>query len=141
MSAISPCACGHPRAYLACCGRFIDGDAIAETAEELMRSRYTAYVLGRESYLLATWHADTRPASLGVDRDSATKWLGLDVKQHVPEGERAIVEFVARFKVGGGRAERLHEVSRFVREQGRWFYIDGDTDAAGASARKKLRAT
>ena len=86
-----------------------------------MRSRYSAYVLALEPYLLATWHASTRPASLALD--PATRWLGLSVKS---AGETA-VEFVARYRVGGGSAVRLHERSRFVRKEGRWFYVDGDS--------------
>ena len=89
-----------------------------------MRSRYSAYALKLESYLLATWHSSTRPAALGLAADN-TKWLGLEVKDHLPgSADRATVEFVARYKTGG-RAGRLHEVSRFVREDGRWFYVDG----------------
>jgi SEC-C motif domain protein len=136
------CACGHPRAYEACCGRFIEGGEIPETAEQLMRSRYTAYTLRREPYLLATWHASTRPKALRLSEDDDMRWLGLDVKRHASgasDTETAIVEFVARFKIGGGRAERLREVSRFVRETGRWFYVDGETDQEGANARKHLR--
>ena len=90
-----------------------------------MRSRYCAYALKLEAYLLATWHPGTRPAALDLAADN-TKWLGLEVKQYLAESaERATVEFVARYKVGG-RAGRLHEVSRFVREDGRWFYVDGE---------------
>jgi SEC-C motif-containing protein len=90
-----------------------------------MRSRYSAYVIGDEPYLLATWHASTRPASLGLE--PGTRWLGLSVKSARDTGpERAEVEFVARYRVGGGSAVRLHERSRFVREDGRWLYLDGD---------------
>jgi SEC-C motif domain protein len=94
-----------------------------------MRSRYTAFVLGQGSYLLDTWHSSTRPATLDLTTDTR-KWLGLDVRRHVvnPEDpDRAMVEFVARFRIDG-RGHRLHEVSRFVRESGRWFYINGDVD-------------
>jgi SEC-C motif-containing protein len=94
-------------------------------AQALMRSRYEAYVALDRDWLMATWHASTRPASL--DLDPAIKWLGLDVKDHRTVDEaHAEVEFVARFRVGGGRAERLHERSRFVKEDGRWYYVDGD---------------
>ena len=92
-----------------------------------MRSRYTAYVLRQEPYLKATWHTSTRPLD-AVAQEDGTKWLGLDVRKHVPADDTATVEFVARYKIGG-RAHRLHEVSRFVREDGRWFYVDGDIDA------------
>jgi len=90
-----------------------------------MRSRYTAYVLGDEAYLRATWHPDTCPADLQLD--PATKWLGLEVRAHRPiDADHAEVEFVARYRVQG-RGARLHERSRFVRDaQGRWLYVDGD---------------
>ena len=91
-----------------------------------MRSRYVAYALGLEPYLLATWHTSTRPAALDLDKESKPRWLGLTIKRHeVQDDDHAIVEFVARYKIDG-RAYRLHETSRFVREDGRWFYIDGD---------------
>jgi SEC-C motif-containing protein len=90
-----------------------------------MRSRYAAFVLGLNDYLLATWHPRTRPAALDP-HEPALKWLGLEVKRHRPiDADHAEVEFVARSKLGG-RAHRLHETSRFVREAGRWFYVDGD---------------
>jgi len=89
-----------------------------------MRSRYSAYALGLADYLRATWHPSTRPAEL--DLAGGPKWLGLTVLHHEQAGEdRAIVEFVARYKAGG-RAGRLGEVSRFLREDGRWYYVDGD---------------
>jgi SEC-C motif-containing protein len=89
-----------------------------------MRSRYSAFVRGRRDYLLATWHASTRPPQLELD--AAAKWLGLEVRSHrMLDAERAEVEFVARWREDG-RAIRLHERSRFVREQGRWRYLDGE---------------
>jgi SEC-C motif-containing protein len=100
------------------------GGEPAPDAEALMRSRYTAFVLKDAAHLLATWHPDTRPPR--IDFDAGTKWLGLQVRDHRVTGEgSAEVEFVARWRVGG-RAVRLHERSRFVREAGRWLYIDGD---------------
>jgi SEC-C motif-containing protein len=89
-----------------------------------MRSRYSAFVLERAGYLLATWHANTRPTSL--DFDPGARWLGLEVRAHVSTGPVAAeIEFVARMRVTG-KAVRLHERSRFVHEDGRWFYVDGD---------------
>ena len=89
-----------------------------------MRSRYSAFVLGRVEYLKGSWHASTRPADLSLE--PGVKWLGLDVKRHrVIDADHAEVEFVARSRTGG-RAHRLHEVSRFVREDGHWFYVDGE---------------
>lgn len=89
-----------------------------------MRSRYSAYVLELEPYLLATWHATTRPESLRFE--PGMKWLGLTVKATGSNGaDSGEVEFVARYRVGGSSAVRLHELSRFVREDGRWLYLDG----------------
>jgi SEC-C motif-containing protein len=125
--ASSPCPCGRPLAYADCCGRWHAGPLAlqAPSAEDLMRSRYSAYVLGLVDYLDATWHPSTRPAGLGP-LPEGLRWLGLEVRRHVRQDEdHALVEFVARSKQGG-RAERLHETSRFVREGGRWFYVDGD---------------
>ena len=92
-----------------------------------MRSRYSAFTLGLIDYLQATWHPSTRPAAL-EPLPAALRWLGLEVRRHVQQDAgHAIVEFVARSKLGG-RAERLHETSRFVREDGQWWYVDGDVD-------------
>ena len=116
------CPCGSGHVYPQCCGRWHAG-AAAPDAEALMRSRYSAYVLGLHDYLLASWHDSTRPQ--GLEMEPATRWLGLEVKQYAVTGvDAAEVEFVARYRIGGGSAVRLHEHSRFVREQGRWFYLD-----------------
>lgn len=116
-----PCQSGH--AYAACCARYHQGIA-APTAEALMRSRYSAYLSENERYLLDSWHPTTRPAS--VSFEAGTKWLGLTLKSAQETHNKAEVEFVACYKVGGASAVRLHERSRFVREAGRWFYVDGD---------------
>ena len=118
---------GKPLPFDRCCGRYLghlDAQA-APDAESLMRSRYCAFVRADEAYLLATWHASTRPAD--VQFDPASRWLGLEVRSHrVVDATHAEVEFVARYRVVG-RAVRLHERSRFVREEdGRWYYVDGD---------------
>lgn len=90
-----------------------------------MRSRYSAFVLARADYLRATWHASKRPSQ--VSFDVGVKWLGLEVRDHqVIDDSHAEVEFVARLREPSGRAVRLHERSRFVREDGRCFYVDGD---------------
>ncbi|MEX3687878.1 YchJ family protein [Paraburkholderia sp. BR14263] len=125
-------AVSKPPRYAQCCGRFIDAAAIPATALELMRSRYTAYVLGEEAYLRSTWAPETCPADLDVDpaAEGAPRWLGLAVKRHEQRNDaHAIVEFVARYKTGG-RAFRLHETSRFTRgDDGRWRYVDGDVSS------------
>lgn len=127
MSTATPCPCAPARRYADCCGRWHAGPLHlqAPDAERLMRSRYSAYALGLADYLRATWHASTRPDVIEPD-PPGMKWLGLEVKRHVKtDDDHATVEFVARSKLGG-RAHRLHETSRFVREDGRWFYVDGD---------------
>lgn len=135
------CPCGRrdrrdaAMAYSMCCGRYIEdatGATPAPDAEALMRSRYSAFVRERADYLLATWHASTRPAS--IEFEPGVKWLGLDVRSRsVLDAEHAEVEFVARRRDATGVAARLHERSRFVREGdesqgevGRWFYVDGE---------------
>jgi SEC-C motif domain protein len=124
------CPCGRRGArgkaltYADCCGRYLDHVSPVPDAESLMRSRYSAFVLERVGYLNASWHASTRPADLTLEQ--GVKWLGLEVKRHrVIDADHAEVEFVARSRIGG-RGVRLHENSRFVREGGRWFYLDGD---------------
>jgi SEC-C motif domain protein len=123
----APCPCGRAAAYADCCGRYHAGPLHlqAPDAETLMRSRYAAYVLDRIDYLLATWHSDTRPAAIEPNA-AGLKWLGLEVQraQRIDD-DHATVTFVARSKLGG-RAHRLQETSRFVREGGRWYYVDGE---------------
>ncbi len=123
----TPCPCGHPDGYATCCGPLHDGQA-ANTAEQLMRSRYSAYVLKREDYLLVSWHRSTRPETLALAaQQPPPSWLGLEIRHHESsDNDHASVEFVARYRLGGGRAQRQHEVSRFVREDGRWYYVDGE---------------
>ena len=126
------CPCGKssaskkPLAFADCCGRYHNDfdNTPALDATSLMRSRYSAFVVNRNDYLLATWHASTRPAD--VLPDNATKWLGLQVRSHtMTDADHAQVEFVARYRTAG-RGARIHELSRFVREAGRWYYLDGD---------------
>ena len=90
-----------------------------------MRSRYSAFVLQRRDYLLATWHASTRPSLLDFEPDA--RWLGLEVRRHrLLDADHAEVEFVARHRVAG-RAVRLHENSQFAREGKRWFYVQANS--------------
>lgn len=127
----SPCHCGRTDAKVrpllrsACCGAFLDvASRPAPDAESLMRSRYSAFVEQNADYLLATWHASRRP--LTIDFEPGCKWLGLEVRAaRIIEPGAAEVEFVARSRTAG-RAQRLHERSRFLREDGRWYYVDGD---------------
>ena len=130
VAASSPCPCGRVGSskknlpFASCCGRWLEGSDVAPDAESLMRSRYTAFVLERAPYLLDTWHASTRPEAL--EFETGAKWLGLEVRQHQQtDATHAEVEFVARQRHAHGAASRLHERSRFVLEQGRWYYVDG----------------
>jgi SEC-C motif-containing protein len=121
------CPCGSNVDFIFCCGRYISGEQYPPTAEALMRSRYSAYVVGDEKYLLNTWHSTTRPTELALKDDTATKWIGLDIKstgQGTELDEQGTVEFVARYKING-KAQRLHETSEFRKEQDKWFYLDG----------------
>ena len=130
---VAPCPCRlasqerKPKVFALCCERFLSDfeGSPAPDAESLMRSRYTAFVLADRDYLLATWHPTRRPPGLAFD--VGTRWLGLEVRSRKATDEsHAEVEFVARCRDRGGKAVRLHERSRFVRENGRWFYLDGD---------------
>lgn len=124
---VDPCPCGRVRTYADCCGALHAG-APAADAEALMRSRYSAYVRRDADYLRSSWHASTRPDDLDFE-DPCPVWLGLDVKAHeVLDADRAEVDFIAKYRIGGGRVVRMRERSRFVREDGRWFYVDGNVD-------------
>ena len=124
-----PCPCGSLLSYERCCQRWHGGEA-APDAEALMRSRYTAYVLKLDGYLLATWHPSTRPRELDFG-SAPRRWLGLKVLRRESAGDgAAIVEFIARYKAGG-RAHEFREASRFVREDGRWLYVDALPSAGG----------
>jgi SEC-C motif-containing protein len=114
-----------------CCGPLVAGERLASTAEQLMRSRYTAYAVGAVDHVWRTWHPATRPER--VTPDPTTTWTGLTVLRVEGGGEddeTGVVEFVARYReTSGSRGPRrgeLHEVSRFGRRAGRWLYVDGD---------------
>ena len=123
------CPCLSGETYGACCGRFHAGYASGTwptTAETLMRSRYSAFVVGAVDYLLATWHPSTRPVELVLDTD--TEWRRLDIVRTEAGGpfdERGTVEFAAHFRHDGERGVQ-RESSRFLREDGRWYYLDGE---------------
>ena len=125
MNGMTPCPCGSGTAYGACCGPLHDG-APAATAEALMRSRYTAYALGRTDHVFRTWHPRTRPDE--VAPDPGVTWTGLEVlatEAGGPDDASGVVEFRARLRTAGG-PQVLHERSRFERRGGGWVYVDGD---------------
>jgi len=122
------CPCGGLKDYGVCCGNFHSGIASAETAEKLMRSRYSAFVLRNGDYLLSTLAEENRS---GFDAESiahdTTRWTGLDIIECVAGGildQTGIVEFVAHFDENGNH-HQLHERSNFERRDGKWFYVDG----------------
>ncbi|MFJ9848680.1 YchJ family protein [Streptomyces sp. NPDC101150] len=120
----SPCPCGREATYADCCGACHAGRAAAPTAERLMRSRYSAFVVGDAGYLLRTWHPTTRPA--GLEFVSGQRWTGLEILGATGGSafhSEGTVEFLAHYTLQG-HAENQHENSRFVREDGLWFYVD-----------------
>ncbi|MCB4810873.1 YchJ family protein [Methylovorus menthalis] len=119
----TPCPCHSGTNYSTCCQRWHTGSREQPPPVQLMRSRYAAYALQLEDYLLATWHPDTRPARLGLTEDAPTKWIGLRILRDEVQGDSAIVEFEARYKING-KAEKLYEISRFIKLNGDWYYLD-----------------
>ena len=125
VSDTAPCPCGAGPSYAECCGRFHRGAAAAPTALALMRSRYTAFAVGDTGYLSQTWHPSTRPARL--EPDGSRRWTRLEIlgtERGGPFDTEGVVEFAAHHTVAG-RPGAQRERSRFVREQRRWFYVDG----------------
>jgi SEC-C motif-containing protein len=119
------CPCGTGLTYGECCGPFLSATAQPPTAERMMRSRYTAYVVRHPGYLLATWHPTTRPATLVLDAD--TQWLGLEILSRTRGGmldNEGTVEFRATYRRDGMRLHQ-QENSSFVREAKTWYYVDG----------------
>lgn len=125
------CPCGSGLQYSRCCGPYLTDRQLPATAEALMRSRYTAYVRRDEAYLQKTWHSSTRPSTACLDHTVDVKWLGLKISGTHGGGhndQSGQVEFVARYKIAG-KAHRMRENSRFVREHGQWYYLDGVSSA------------
>ncbi|MFF2329485.1 MULTISPECIES: YchJ family protein [unclassified Streptomyces] len=122
ITAQSPCPCGLPATYADCCGRLHAGTAAAPTCEALMRSRYTAFAVQDEAYLLRTWHPDTRPPA--VDFDPGTRWVRLEILD-TTDGSAFHTTGTVTFRAhctDNGRPDSLHEKSRFVRSGGAWVY-------------------
>ena len=117
------CPCQSGKNYDLCCGRFISHQTVAENAQQLMRSRFSAYALNKLDYLVESWHQDYRPEYLQID--PGIKWLGLDIINYATQGDDATVEFEALLLVDQ-KVDAMHEKSQFVREQGRWLYATGE---------------
>ncbi len=124
-----PCPCGLDQSYEQCCGRFIEQQALPQTPEQLMRSRYTAFTQARIDYIAAT---QTLQAAKKFDRNSAREWaencqwLGLQVLSSQASADKGEVEFIARFKEAD-REQFIHELSQFKKIKDRWFYVGGRT--------------
>lgn len=121
------CPCVSGQSYHACCQPLHEGIVQANSAEQLMCSRYSAFSLGKIEYLVQTLHPDF---SKSDDRESLkltieqTNWLGLKIIEHKAQARTATVEFVAYF--AENPIGQMHELSRFVKQDGKWFYQDGD---------------
>ncbi len=129
MGDAKPCPCRRGEPFDACCGPILAGAKPAPTAETLMRSRYTAYVVGDVDYLMRSWHPNTRPAELELD--PAQRWLFLEIvgtQRGGPFDDNGTVEFIAHYKLDGVR-DAMHELSTFVRVDGAWVYLDGTFQA------------
>lgn len=116
MESDAPCPCGSALSYADCCGRLHSGQAEALTAEQLMRSRYSAFAVGDTAYLSETWHPRTRPTK--VEAGDGLTWLSLQVI----DANDDQVEFVARFRGPSGRGF-VRERSQFVQLGERWVYL------------------
>lgn len=126
-SDLCPCCSGAP--YKKCCEPYISGKEIPLTAEKLMRSRYVAYSQQNNQYILDTWHSSTKPDIPDPAEDKNVEWIGLKIlstDMGGPNDTKGYVEFRARCRVKG-EAGGLDEASEFVKEDGRWFYVDGST--------------
>ena len=129
------CLCGSGQAWVSCCDAILSGRREAATAEALMRSRYTAFLMKDVSHLLNSWHPDNRPEQLQLD--SRQRWLGLKIvrtERGTATDDEGVVEFVARYKIDG-RGYRLHEISRFRKTEQGWQYLDGARGASDSTIR------
>lgn len=124
------CPCGSGLTYNQCCRVYHDGKA-APTAQALMRSRYSAYVLGNGAYLHRSWHSSTRPSKKSLMQFPTTTWLGLEIvrtERGLEADTQGMVEFIARYRTPVSGEEVLHEISQFVHEAGRWYYLAASPD-------------
>jgi SEC-C motif-containing protein len=121
------CPCQSGKSYSACCALLHNHTLIAETAEQLMRSRYSAFVMANIDYLIATLHTTQRRSEDRMQLQQTideTQWLGLQIIDHHQHQNQAEVEFIAFYQ--GSPIGQLHERSRFVKEDNQWFYVDGE---------------
>ena len=136
MTTLSPaveiCLCGSGSVYAECCALYHGGQQFPVTAENLMRSRFTAYAKRNAEYLLASWNASKRPASIDFSKETAV-WQRLQIiscKKGGAKDSKGIVEFKA-FYEQDGEDFFMHEISRFIKTGRQWLYMDGVIKAAG----------
>jgi len=123
------CPCGSALEYSLCCQPYLSGKQIVSNPGQLMRSRYTAFVEKRADYLIQTWHPSCEAAAFRQEIESGfagTEWLGLTLFEEAEgsHGGEGFVSFVARFSEKG-KTGAIIERSRFLKENGQWYYIDG----------------
>lgn len=123
------CPCKSGKLYADCCAPILNNKCIAETAEQLMRSRYTAFTLADSTYLLKSWASETKPSTLNVEDESVIQWIGLDIEECTNGGLLDMdgsVTFTASF-ISSGQLCHLHEKSNFIKRDGHWYYLGGKT--------------
>ncbi len=133
MNTTNSCPCGSKKPFSSCCSPILEGHSKATTAEQLMRSRYSAYTLAKNKYLMNSWATETRPKDLDVENETI-QWLGLEIEECEKgrtEDEKGTVTFTARF-LSSGHLCQLHEKSRFVQRDHLWYYLDGETESTTA---------
>ncbi len=129
---VDSCLCGSGLPYEQCCQTYHNGSRFAETAEILMRSRFTAYAYHDAAYLLATWDNAKKPQSIDFSKDK-TVWTKLEivnVKKGDKNDAKGLVEFKAYFTLDG-EEQVIHELSRFKKSGGHWYYLDGLVKSVG----------
>jgi len=124
------CLCDSGNPFKKCCERFLNGNELAKTPKQLMRSRYTAYALGNYGkYLLSTWSLES---SKGLTTKSLSEnnqeWMKLEILSSSQKGNEGLVEFNAYYKDDDGELNVLHEKSIFHRNDGHWYYVEGEVD-------------
>lgn len=132
------CPCQSGKTYIQCCGPYLHGTRIAETAEQLMRSRYCAYYFNDWSYLGKTWHPSQRPDTLEPNGEETIVWLGLQIiatHKGKASHQQGLVEFQAHYQIKN-KISVLHEISRFKKIRQHWFYVDGIHPAKPAGKAK-----
>ena len=139
MNPADNCCCHSGKLFEDCCGPYLEGRALPDTVERLMRSRFSAFQRKNTDYLRDSWDPSTRPATLSLEQDER-QWSGLEVVKTIGGGpceERGVVEFKATYELGED-TYLFHEISRFVRANGRWLYLDASFPFHGKIAHQGL---